>query len=229
MPKVKTTLKSDSTSNAKEKGDAISAARLKVIEASAQRLIPAFKSQADLADRVKKSMFEIFEAVRAESTKHSFEKNETSKMLTAALAKVYCDGDESAVSGNMTANTLKSKFLRLVHPVDSKAAKELDKALAKGVDFNAALNVARGNVTAAQVNKKSTKGGAREKGGNSIDDEDTFGNLVSALVSKALDGGKDHPKYKGGLSLDDMETKFAEVLAGFREKLEETPEAESEE
>lgn len=221
MPKVKQTTSTDTKSAGAKAADAAKeAARLKVVEASASKVTPLLTAHLDASKKVKDIMFKIFEVTKAETVKHSFDKTETSKMLTAALAKVYCEGDESAVSSNMTANTLKSKFVRLCHPTDAKAQKELDKGLAKGVDFNDALLLARGKKTAAEVNKKGKKGGAREKGGNAIEDKETFGNFIAAIVSRALDGGTDHPKFVGGLTLEEMEESFAEVIAGYRTKLE---------
>lgn len=227
MPTVKSN--TGVSTESKEAGAAAKAARLKIIEGSVAKVLPSFQASADAVEAANQSYFDCFEAIQKEVTKHSFDKVETGKLLAVTLAKVYTEGDESAVSSNPTANTLKSKFVRLCHPATPKAAKELAKALEKGVNFNNALEIARGNKTASEVAKKGKTGGARTKGGNNIDDEDSFGDFLSALIARALDGGEDHPKYKGGLDMNTIEEKASEVIAGFRAKLDgEADESETE-
>lgn len=220
MPKVKqnTSSKATSAASAKEESAAEAAAKLKVIESSAVKGIKVFAASAEKAQAAEKSYFDCLNWLRDEVEDKGFEQKDTSKLMTTILAKIYCDGDESQVTmeGNSTAYTLRSKYVRLAHPKDAKAAKELNKALDKGVSFAGAYKVATGNATASQTSKTGKHGGARKTGGNTIDDAEELGNQFASLITRALDGGEDYPKYKGGLSPDEIEEAFGQAMAGFR-------------
>lgn len=226
MPKVKI---SAPTQTSKEDASAVSAARLKICESAAKSLIKTMTASKQLVDKANQSYFDVFEDAKSKVEEFSLEEKETRRMLRIAIANVYCDGDEGAVSDNATANSLLSKYVRLCHPKDAKAAKELAKALDKGVNFNTALEVARGNKTASEAKQKGSQGGAREKTSKWIDDTDTLGNLVSELISRCVDGGEKHPKYKGGLSLAEIKDTIEESVAGFEEKFAEEEAASEEE
>lgn len=217
MPKVKSASSEKSSASAKEETAAQAAAKLKIIESLAAKGIKVFAKSAEAQLSAEQSMFECVDWLRETVADNDLEQKDTTKMMTTILAKIYCDGEESEVSmtGNSTAYTLRSKYVRLAHPKDDKAAKELTKALAKGVSFSNAYKVATGNATASQTSKKGKQGGARQKGGNQIDDAEELGNQLAALISRALDGGEDFPKFKGGLSTDEIEEVFSDTLAGF--------------
>lgn len=221
MPTPKAKTNANAKSNEKAKAEAEKLAKLKVVEKCVPSLTKAFQAYREADEAAKSSLLDIFSMAADLKAKHGFDEKQDNALLTKALANVYCEGDESQVSmeGNSTAYTLRSKFARLLNPVNDKAGKEMKKALDKGVDFNSLLKVARGKQTAAQTNKKGSQGGARQKGGNFIENHEEFENHLSALVGRAFDGKNEygqHEKYKGGLSLEEIEEVCADVVAAYQ-------------
>lgn len=223
MPKVKESNASASATS-KEAEAAAKASRLKIVESQIPQAAKVFTAAYEANKKATASMFDCLTLTRSIVDKHSFDANETKKLLTGALAKAYCDGDEAQVSmaGNATAYSLRSKFQRLLFPATPKAAKELAKALDKGVDFNEALLVARGAKTAAEAKKKGKKGGARQP--NVIETSDEFGDQFSVMVKKAWNGEGELEAFKGGLSLEEIQDAVSEVLAGYQAKIDEPKE-----
>lgn len=225
VPKVKPT----TTANSKEKEAQEKAARLRIVESQVPALAKVFTTAAEKDAQAKQSFFDCFEKTSEVRDKHSFTKEETKALLTAVMAAVYCDGDESLVTmdGNSTAYTMRSKYQTLLWPKTPQAQKEMKKALAKGVDFNNLLAVARGSKTANETKKKGKHGGERKKA--VIEDAEEFQNQVSGLINKAWDGEGKLENYEGGLTLDDMEEAFAEIIAGYRAKLDGDGDGDSDE
>lgn len=222
-PKAKAAPKADPKESAKGAAAAEKAARLKVIESQVPalvKLMSVMRERSKAADLSQKAVCQKLIAIVKE---HSFTKEETRKLVVSAIAEVYCDGEESEVSakGNGTAYSLVSRIVRVANPVNPKAAKETDIMLdSEDFTFSQCVSAAKGDLTSKSAKKKTTHGGARKPSSAWIEDADSFGDQFAALVKKGWNGEGSVKGYEGGLDLDEMEGKIAEVIAGFRAKAE---------
>lgn len=237
MPTVKPTAKTNekptskgakeaSAKEAKEKAakEAEKAARSKVIEGLVPQCVKILTKAKDFSDKANASMLESAAKFRELRDENELTKDECRLLIKSTLAKVYCDGDieQVSVSGNATANSMLSRYVRICFP-DTEKNKKAESNVAKALDdgdvtFFGVYDLAKG-ADPKKAQKKGKHGGARKPGGNSIDSADEFGNQVGALIGRAWDGNEGEIKgYEGGCSLDELEEQFATVMAGFREK-----------
>lgn len=203
----------------------LAAQRAKLIESLVADISEKIVEQQEAKKTEQNLFLEIADKLKESVEANELTKDESKKLILLSIADANNIPVEDINHKNpkaITFYTYASKIQSLVFPKDKAAAKEVEKAREKGVSVEGLLKVARGKVTAAQVNKSKGRGGdtsesKKVNGKAVIDDIDTFGNELAALIARAV---------KGDLELDDIQDKFATVFAEVQETLADDDEAD---
>ena len=218
VKKVAAKAASATDTKAAEKAD-----RLKLIEAGVPNIASLVSEYEESRKNTENIFFSIGDAVREYCEENGLEEKEGRELIKLALAEAggfdatELEGKE-ALKKHPREYSYLSKIQKLAFPIDSKHAKELEKARKAGVTIEDALKIARGNATAAQVKVSGGKGknSTGTKATGAIEDEEALKNAFAGVISKAK---------KGGFEIDDIETAFADTLSLYAEdETEETAE-----
>lgn len=209
---------------AKEKAD-----RLQLIVSIVGPIAETIVAAREAEKAAQSAWFTIADTATEAIDDNGLSQEEGEQALKLAFAEAYgLDVEElsgkDAMKNNPMAYNYLSKIKRLVFPVDEKQAKELKKARAKGVTVADALKLARTpGLLASQIKASAGKGkkiavdGTVTRATGAIEDEDTLGNALAAVISKAV---------KGEMSIETIEEVFATQLAEYQAAAEGSGEAE---
>jgi hypothetical protein len=198
----------------------LAAQRQKLIEASAETITPLIVEADEIRKQGESKFLEISDSLKEAATENDFSSKELRQVAILAVseARGIKSEDVSMKSDNAVGRssyTYISKVLTLAMPKEG-CQKEVDKARAKGSPIEFILKCATGNIKANAAPAKKTAGNQhtapkKVNGKAVIEDLDTAGNELAALVSRMV---------QGGIDCDEIEEKFAEIMQDTRETLE---------
>lgn len=205
----------------------LQAQRTKLIEAAAPAIAAKIGEQIEAKKTSENLFLEVADMLSETSEENGFSKEEARKVVLLALAEANDIEVEDINHKNpkaLTLYTYASKVIVLAFPADKKAAAQLEKARDKGVGVESLLKVARGKVTAAEVNKSQGRGGDTTGKGDGkqkvngkvvIEEIDAFKNEFAALVMRAI---------KGEIEIEALNDGIAETMAEIQETMSTTEE-----